>query len=755
MNIAELSIHKKVIVLFITFLIIGGGIMAYESMGRLEDPEFTIKVAKVVTFYPGASADEVQREVTDVLETAIQQMPQLWRITSRSTDGLSIITPEIRQSYSAAQMPQIWDELRRKVGDAQSQLPPGVPGIDRQRRFRRCVRRLSRDNGEGHSYAALKDYADFLRRELLQVPGVANVALNGVQSEQIYVEISRAQIAQLGIPLDLVYRTIGEQNAVVDAGRVGVGGNRIAIRPSGEFDSVEAISDVLIPDVTGQGRLIRVRDIARVFRDYQDPPNALMRYNGRAAIGLGISTVSGGNVVVMGDLVAARLAELAPMRPLGMDLDYIFFQGEVVTEAIDNFIVSLAQAVAIVVVVLLVFMGLRSGLIIGVVLLVTILATLIVMAAMGITLQRISLGALIIALGMLVDNAIVITDGILVRISRGMDRIEAAREITRQTTMPLLGATFIAVLAFVPIGFSPDNTGEYTRSLFLVMLISLLLSWITALTLTPLLCHLYLKPEKVSAGGENAFYRGYRKFLVALHPLSLPDAGGDRGPAGAGDHRIRDAARRVLSALDPAAVHGRLLAAPGSGHPQHLRGHARDRALSAVARGRDRGLEFRRIECAAIPAHLFAGRSEPQLRPDDRRGRRSPPDRCAHERSLPVHSRQLPARAAGGQSVRARPRRGVQGPGAIRRPRFRGVARSGGPGSQDHAGLGTGADRDHRLAPAGAGGCSAVLRGASPAHGHRPGAALAYAQSRQRGNAGRHLSRGGRPDTDRLARTGG
>ncbi|MBK9468736.1 MAG: efflux RND transporter permease subunit [Gammaproteobacteria bacterium] len=225
--------------------------------------------------------------------------------------------------------------------------------------------------------------------------------------------------------------------------------------------------------------------------------------------------MSGGNVVVMGELVAARLAELAPMTPLGMDLDFIFFQGEVVTEAIDNFIVSLAQAVAIVIVVLLVFMGLRSGLIIGVVLLVTILGTLIVMSALGITLQRISLGALIIALGMLVDNAIVITDGILVRISRGMDRIEAAGEITRQTTMPLLGATFIAVLAFVPIGFSPDNTGEYTRSLFLVMLISLLFSWITTLTLTPLLCHLYLKPEKVSAGGENAFYRGYRTFLVA------------------------------------------------------------------------------------------------------------------------------------------------------------------------------------------------------------------------------------------------
>jgi multidrug efflux pump subunit AcrB len=514
MNIAELSIHKKVIVLFATFLVIGGGFIAYENMGRLEDPDFTIKAAKVVTLYPGASAAEVQSEVTDVLETAIQQLPQLWRITSRSMDGLSIITPEIRQSYTASEMPQVWDELRRKVGDAQSSLPPGVMESIVNDDFGDVFGIYIAITGEGHSFAALKDFADLLRRELLQVPGVANVALNGQQQEMIYIEISRARISQLGIPLDLVYQTIGEQNTITDAGRVGVGGSRIAVRPTGEFDSVEAISDVLIPDVTGEGRLIRVRDIATITRDYQEPPTTLMRYNGKPAIGLGISTVSGGNVVVMGELVRERLAELELLTPVGMDLDFIFFQGEVVTEAINNFVVSLAQAIGIVVVVLLVFMGLRSGLIIGVVLLVTILATLIVMFAMDITLQRISLGALIIALGMLVDNAIVITDGILVRISRGMDRIKAAAEITKQTAMPLLGATFIAVLAFVPIGFSPDNTGEYTRSLFLVMLISLLLSWITALTLTPLLCQMYLKAEKVSEGGESRFYRGYRSFLT-------------------------------------------------------------------------------------------------------------------------------------------------------------------------------------------------------------------------------------------------
>jgi multidrug efflux pump subunit AcrB len=230
MNIAELSIHKKVIVLFATFLVIGGGFIAYENMGRLEDPDFTIKAAKVVTLYPGASAAEVQSEVTDVLETAIQQLPQLWRITSRSMDGLSIITPEIRQSYTASQMPQVWDELRRKVGDAQSSLPPGVMESIVNDDFGDVFGIYIAITGEGHSFAALKDFADLLRRELLQVPGVANVALNGQQQEMIYIEISRARISQLGIPLDLVYQTIGEQNTITDAGRVGVGGSRIAVR---------------------------------------------------------------------------------------------------------------------------------------------------------------------------------------------------------------------------------------------------------------------------------------------------------------------------------------------------------------------------------------------------------------------------------------------------------------------------------------------------------------------------------------------
>lgn len=516
MKIAEYTIRKKVIALFMTFLVLGGGVFAYERLGRLEDPEFTIKMAKVITLYPGATPEEVEKEVTDILETEIQQLGQLLRITSQSMEGLSIITPEIKYEYTAAKLPQVWDELRRKVNDAQSKLPPGViPSIVNDD-FGDVYGVFFAVSGEGYSYRELKDYVDMLRREFLLVPGVAKVALWGTQQEQIFLEISRARIAQLGIPLDLIYNTIGQQNTITDAGAVAVGSEYISIQPSGEFNSVEAIGDVLIPDPTGQGRLIYVRDVAAISRGYQDPPTTVMRYNGEPAIGIGVSTVEGGNVVKMGELVQQRLKELESLTPLGIQLHAIAYQGKAVTVAIENFVVNLLEAVAIVIGVLMLFMGLRSGLIIGAILVITILATLIVMYALGITLQRISLGALIIALGMLVDNAIVITDGILVRISRGMESIEAANGIVGQTAMPLLGATVIAVLAFVPIGFSADSTGEYCRSLFTVMLISLLLSWVTAISITPLLCHLFLKPQPLPEGddpGGSGFYKVYRGFL--------------------------------------------------------------------------------------------------------------------------------------------------------------------------------------------------------------------------------------------------
>jgi multidrug efflux pump subunit AcrB len=527
MNIAELAIRKKVITLTLCLLIIGIGILAYDSLGRLEDPEFTIKEAKVITYYPGASPLEVEQEVTDIIETEIQKLGQIKKIkSSTSQRGLSIITPEIKDEYDKYTLPQVWDELRHKVQAAQPKLPPGAQTSIVNDDFGDVFGIFFAVYGEGYSYRELKDIVDMLRKELLLVPGVAKIDLWGTQQEQVFVEISRLRIAQLGISLDAIYNTLESQNLVVSAGKVKVGDEYITIAPTGEFDSVAGIGDLLVSN-PNSNNLVYLRDLATISRGYKTPPDTLMRYNGKPAIGLALSTVQGGNVVEMGKLVEQKLDELAPQIPLGVELGIISYQSKSVTEAINAFIANLIEALAIVILVLMVFMGLRSGLLIGAILLLTVLATFIVMSIYGITLQRISLGALVIALGMLVDNAIVVTDSILVRITKGEDRIEAAKTVVSRNMWPLLGATVIAILAFAAVGLSQDATGEFTRSLFQVMLISLMASWIIAITITPLFCVMFLKPERMAAGADpygGRFYSAYRgvlRFCIRVRYLTL------------------------------------------------------------------------------------------------------------------------------------------------------------------------------------------------------------------------------------------
>jgi len=515
MNIAEASINNRVVTLTLAVVMLVGGLKAYQGLSRLEDPEFTIKDALVVTPYPGASAAEVEAEVTDELEIAVQKLAQLDEIESRSVRGMSTLTVSIKKQYDRSSLPQVWDELRRKVGDAQSELPPGAgPSLviddygDVYGIFL-CI------FGNEYSYAELKDVVDLLRRELLLVQDVAKIDTYGEFVESIYVELERDRMAELGIPTSAIIRELENKNVAVNAGRVKVGPEYLSIVPSGEIDSVEEFGDVLISP--GTAKQVYLRDVAKIRRGYVEPPTNLMRYDGNAAIGLGISTVSGGNVVVMGEALKQRIDELRPVLPLGIQAGLVSIQSEAVTQAISGFVISLIEAVVIVIVVLLAFMGLRSGLLIGFVLVLTIAGTFIFMDPWGVALERISLGALIIALGMLVDNAIVVVDGMLIRIQKGEDAKAAAAAVVNQTSMPLLGATIVAILAFAAIGTSDDSTGEFCRSLFQVVLISLGLSWITAVTVTPLLGVMFLKPP---AGGVNhadpysgKFYRSYQGFL--------------------------------------------------------------------------------------------------------------------------------------------------------------------------------------------------------------------------------------------------
>jgi multidrug efflux pump subunit AcrB len=520
MNFAEFTIRNQVLSVIVILLALFGGWNAYQTMPRFEDPEFTIRIAQVITPYPGASPLEVAEEVTEPLERAIQQMQEVDVIESVSTAGSSQISVEIKyeMSPSKADLQLIWTKLRNKVGDAQIRLPPGAQSSIVADDFGDVYGLYYFITGEGgYTPAELRQYAKQVQNDLLQVEGVAKVSLSGEQSEAIFVEISRETAAALGVSIGNVYDILAQQNAVVPAGNLTIGEQRIVIDPSGAIDSVEAIQNLLV-STTSDGGIIYLRDIANVWRGYQAPREKLMRFNQSPAIGMGVAGVLGGNVVEIGNGVNTKLVEGESRRPLGIEVHEFYHQGSVVEASIDNFVLNVLAALAIVIGTLLIFMGLKSALVIGAILLLTIAATLATMYQGEIPMHRISLGALIIALGMMVDNAIVVTEGILVGVKRGLSKLAIAKDIVEQTKWPLLGGTLVGCIAFAPIGFAPGNTAEYTNHLFWVVLIALLYSWLFAVTLTPLFCYWLFKEPDGKQGNieakENAFYRAYRGLIT-------------------------------------------------------------------------------------------------------------------------------------------------------------------------------------------------------------------------------------------------
>ena len=514
MNIGEYSVKSKVISWLLVVIMVVGGLSAFQSMGKLEDPEFTIKLAKVVTLYPGATAKEVQDEVTYHIEDAIQKLPQVkWIKMSVSRPGASDITIEFKDEYRKKDFPNIFDELRRKIADVSPSLPPGAHAPMVIDDFGDVYGVYGIINGEGYSWRDIWDTADRVKKELVRVPGVRKVVIDGEQKEVVYVDISRTRLGELGISPASIAKVLASQNEVVNAGNIKVGDDYLRISPTGSFESVQAIGDVLIS--SNDKKLLFLRDIATITRSYDEVPNKMYYINGKPGLAMGISMLAGENVVEVGNRLAKRYQELKTIIPIGMDINLVYNQPVEVDKSVSGFIVSVGQAVAIVIIVLLLFMGVRVGIIIGAVLLITVAGTLFFMDLFAIDLQRISLGALVIALGMLVDNAIVVAEGMLVRMQAGMSAEKAAGEAVGKTIWALLGGTAIGVLAFSAIGLSPDSTGEFASSLFYVILISLSLSWITAVSTTPLLCALLLKPgnsneEQKDPYGAKPFqvYRG-------------------------------------------------------------------------------------------------------------------------------------------------------------------------------------------------------------------------------------------------------
>ena len=530
MNIAAFAIKNRKVTYTLSAIMFFAGIYAYTRLGRLEMPDFTMKIAVVMTPYPGASPSEVEREVTQVIEEALQRLPDIKELYSVSQEGVSIVYIEMSPNKTMAELPQIWDELRRKVNECQSALPPGagpsvvnddfadVYGVFYALSLKDvCVTPEKAFDTEHYdpSMRQLRLFAKELKKEILLCRDVKRIEFCGDQRDVIYLEFRHSKASELGISANGVLNLLQSQNLVEPSGKVQIDDDYIRIHPEGNFTTPEQIADLLI--IGPNGATLRLGEVVNIKRGYLDPPEKIVVVNGKPAIGFGVSTIPGGNAVEMANAVEKKIEELkaSGFFPDEIEINTLANQGTTVTEALDGFVMNLIESVAIVVVLLMLFMGWQSGLLIGVILLLTIFATFIYMGLAKISMQIVSLGALILALGMLVDNAIVVAEGIIIGVQRGKSREEAAIETVRLNQIPLLGATVIAVLAFAAIGFAPGNTGEVCRSLFQVMAASLLLSWIFAVTTTPLLCVDFLKIPKLVGSDpyDKPMYRVYRRFL--------------------------------------------------------------------------------------------------------------------------------------------------------------------------------------------------------------------------------------------------
>lgn len=518
MNIPKYSLdNPKVIYFFLAVLMIGG-VMAFESLGKKEDSPFVIKSAVLITRYPGATPQEVEQLITEPIEREIQSMRRVYKIKSESYYGMSKINIELSPTTPPDEMPQMWDELRRKVLNIQPQLPQGASVIS-----------VSDDFGdvfgiyfglaatEGFSYHDLREWGQRIKTELVTVPGVQKVALYGEQTEVVNAFISMSKLANSGLNLNTVIQTIKSQNSLINTGEKRAGYIELKILAEGTYKDLNDIRNQLL--VTETGQQIRLGDIAIIEKGYLDPPGSLMRVNGKRAIGIGVSTAPEKDVVKTGEEVRGKLDQLLPLMPVGIELITLYPEDQIAREANNGFILNLVESLAIVIFIILIVMGARAGMLIGSSLLFSIGGTLLVMQFIGVGLNRTSLAAFIIAMGMLVDNAIVVTDNAQIAIRRGMSRREA---LIRGATLPqwgLLGATLIAIFSFLPLYLAPSAVAEIVKPLFVVLAVSLGLSWILALTQTPVFGNFILKEKKDDTARDpydTKFYNGFAKVLRKL-----------------------------------------------------------------------------------------------------------------------------------------------------------------------------------------------------------------------------------------------
>ena len=497
MNISKWALNRGVLINAFVAVLIIGGLWAFTQMPKLEDPAVRVKQALVVATYPGASAHQVELELTDPIEKSIRQMPTIDHIESSSYADMTIITVELHPTVKDDELEQQWDLLRRKVENIKPSLPKGSQVMTVADDFGDVYGMFYALTGDGLSDRQLSDYAELIKREVLAIDGVTRVDIYGKRPECININLKEEKMANLGVLPTEVIQTLNGQNATSYAGYYDNGTRRIRVTVDDKFRSVEDIADMLIAGHDDDQ--LRIRDIADVSKGYEMVTRNAMLRDGERALGISIACSSSHDILKVGDKVEEKLGQLAERMPVGVEYNKVFFQPERVSDSLYTFLINLLESVVIVVVVLIFFMGFKSGVILGMSLAVIVFGSFLVLNGFDGTLQRVSLAAFILAMGMLVDNAIVIVDGILVDLRSGKPRAEALTSIGRKTAMPLLGATLIAILAFMPIFLSPDTSGVYVRDLFIVIAVSLLLSWLLALTHVPLMANRLLHP-KVSEG---------------------------------------------------------------------------------------------------------------------------------------------------------------------------------------------------------------------------------------------------------------
>jgi len=526
-NLSEWALEHRAMVLFLIVVCAAMGALAYTRLGQSEDPPFTFKVMVVRTDWPGAPARDVEQQVTDKIERKLQELPLEW-IRSYSKPGESLVFVALKDSMPSKLVPDYWYQVRKKIGDIRNSLPSGIRGPFFNDEFGDTYTNIYALTADGFGYRDLKAFGDRVRAELLRVPGVGKVDFIGEQEEKIFVEMSNSKLATLGVEPGQIFQTLANQNAVTAAGSFETATDRIYLRPTGGFESVEAIRELTI---RANNRVFRLGDVATVTRGYVDPPVQKMRFHGREALGVGVTMVKGGDVIELGRALDAQVARIAPQMPVGVEIGAVASMPNSVQRSINEFMRSLAEAVTIVLAVSLLTLGLRTGLVVAISIPLVLAMTFLFMWLFDIGLHKISLGALILSLGLLVDDAIIAVEMMSVKLEQGFDRFRAASFAYTSTAFPMLTGTLVTVAGFLPIATAKSSTGEYTRSLFEVSAIALVVSWVVAVIVIP--------------------YLGYRL---------LPDYANGHPPSLAARlwawlHRLPPPAARASAAHDPDLVY--------------------------------------------------------------------------------------------------------------------------------------------------------------------------------------------------------